>query len=235
MEELRDTPLKEKFRFLLIHIGNELHTRNCKALKFGHQIHISRRDQDEEGLDILSELMKKGKFDAYSPEKLQKILEMIDRKDLADIVKEYRKSSLFKDEMRRRKKMNDSKPSRAEELSHHSHLYEDPLSARHMEKCWNALAKTLTHMTAMLEQTTSLVSSVEVFMNDDSKKKEAQASIAETKSKMEELSKAIRETATEIESTKDHQLDDTHWKKTEGKGEILLMLMEDLITLTIFV
>ena len=199
----KDSPLKEKFRFLLVQIGNELHSKNCKALKFGYKINIGNGDESEDGLDILSELMKKGMFDAFKPDKLLDILKMIDRKDLLEIVNEYKESTLFREETKIKKRR-----SLLKKLRHHSHSFGDEQPPKHMEKCWSTIAKTLSHMTIMLEQTTTLVSSVETFMGDESRKKEVQDSITKTKEELEDLSIAIQDTVTEVEGVKNHWKDD---------------------------
>jgi len=52
----------------------------------------------------------------------------------------------------------------------------------------------------MLEQTTTLVSSIETFIGDESTRKKIQETITKTKEELEDLSLAIQETVTEVES-----------------------------------
>ncbi len=206
--EDRDCPLQKKFRFLLIHIGSELHTKNCKAIKFAHNIKGCKREEDEEGLDILSELMEKGVFDAYHPDGLKQLLEMIDRKDLSNEIKHYQCSSLFKREVKRR-----LVERTREHFLHTHHTNDDQWNQGNMEKFLSTMAKLLSHMTSMVDQTVSLTNSVETLVNEDTSRPQILESISTTKAKMEDLSKAIQGMAEEVQHAQFRKPEE-HFKRT---------------------
>jgi len=113
--------------------------KTCKALKFGYHINISNGDESEDGLDISSELMKKDMFDAFTPGKLLDVLEIIDRKDLLEIVNKYKDSKLFRDETKKKKRR-----SLLKKLRRLSHFFGDEQTPKHMQKCWSTISKTLS-------------------------------------------------------------------------------------------
>lgn len=216
MEE-RDSPLQRKFRFLLIHIGNELHTKNCKALKFAHKINLSKKECDEEGLDILSELMQKGVFDAYHPDGLKSILHMIGRKDLSNEIDHYQNSSLFKKEMKRRL------VQRTREHFLHSNSSNAEWTHDNPEKFMSIATKLLSHMSAMVEQTVALTSNVETLVRDETSRPQVLESISTTKAKMGDVSKAIQEMVQEVEHAQCSDPDDVFQRTISLTGKIILI------------
>jgi len=104
--------LERKFRLLLTKIRSDLSSKNFKDLNFIYKLRLDNGlppGQDLDGLEVLNELMARGEFDAYTPDKLKEVLESIDRKDFSDAIKKYSKSSEYKTKMKDRKKKGQTK------------------------------------------------------------------------------------------------------------------------------
>lgn len=92
--------VQTEFRYLLVRLGRQLHSHDCNGLIFVHKIPKPLDDKCDVGLHVLSSLEAMGFFDALSPDKLQDVLNKISRKDLAQDIKEYKQSALFKKAMK---------------------------------------------------------------------------------------------------------------------------------------
>ena len=93
--DTEQSALQETFRYMLLHVGSKLNATNRHGIRFVHHIAEPSPEQDP-GIHILEELLARGLFDYRYPDKLQEMLTKIGRKDLSNPVKEYKKSSLFK-------------------------------------------------------------------------------------------------------------------------------------------
>ncbi len=96
MATAMDSCLEVSFRSLVHHIAIKLTPQNCSSLTFlyGTTNHI--REQDIPGLEILKELISKRIFTYLRPQELEEAMIKIERQDLAELVKRYRKSDEFK-------------------------------------------------------------------------------------------------------------------------------------------
>ena len=96
---MEECALDRKFRLLLTKIRSDLSPQNIRDLNFIYKLHLDSGltpGQDLDGLEVLKELMARGVFDAYTPDKLKEVLESIGRKDFSDPIKKYTKSSEYK-------------------------------------------------------------------------------------------------------------------------------------------
>ena len=198
--EMSDSPLKKQFRILLVKIGSGLSAKNSRQLRFIHnpQVHCGTPPgQDTDGLDVLEELMIRGEFDAYDPEKLQDILESIGRKDFSDAIKEYKKSSIFKSEKKEKKKRKEVFHPVDEGLILPLQLP----TAAHSTPSMDKFDPIVLQLTKTMD---SVIESIEAFVSDDSKKL-AHTRITHMKAEMATLKKLIQETKKEKVSTRDHK------------------------------
>jgi len=86
----------EEFRILLHRIGSQLTPQNCHGLKFLTNYRKATTEQNILGLDILDEQLSRDSITPVKLDKLEKWLTEINRMDLLDLIKEYKKSSEFK-------------------------------------------------------------------------------------------------------------------------------------------
>lgn len=209
MADQYSTGLEEEFRYTLLMIGTKLSSTDCHGLRFVHDMAETSGEKGVPGLDILKGLISSGHFDALNPDKLQEILTKIGRKDLANLVKEYKKSNIYKqaqkkvmekeaEEKRQRKKKikagrgeGSSERHTAAEL-----LRKVPRSiAPEERRCRDMFSIALTHIAQLIEQTTHLGEAIKRAMNeaeDNSRMDEALISIAEAQEGVENLSKSLK-------------------------------------------
>lgn len=209
-----------EFRYLLVRLAKQLHKEDCEGLMFVHKIAKSPAVADI-GLYALSKLEAEGYFDPFSPEKLQEILSKIGRRDLANDIKEYKQSSVFKkatkleaerekESKRKWEKENktkskkkgkdgkDSSMSRAlEERCAAAHLLLGVETAStHEEKRWRDMfAMALTHTAQLVEQTALLRKAIQEHDNTDQTNRriqEALVTIETAQDEVESLSKTLK-------------------------------------------
>lgn len=88
--------VNRKFRYLLVRIGKNLCREDCENIKFVYKLQDPPQYIANVGLFFLSKLEAEGEFDSMNPEKLQEILENIERKDFAPYIREYKQGSAYR-------------------------------------------------------------------------------------------------------------------------------------------
>ena len=168
-----NTELSKAFRYMLLHIAGQLTTEECQGIVFAEGLPSSCKN--ETNLEVLSHLEANGEYSPLNPDGLQTLLIRINRYDLLQPVKEYKKSPLFqkaqkelaKEEKRARKK-KDGKSSDArdtmlacvEPMTETDVKVSGP-SCDPQSMLREAYAITLTHTTLLLQQVELLRKAIE--------------------------------------------------------------------------
>ena len=169
-----NTELSKAFRYMLLHIAGQLTTEECRGIVFAERLPSSYKS--ETNLEVLSHLEANGEYSPLNPDGLQTLLTRINRYDLLQPVKDYKKTPLFqkaqkelaKEEKRARKK----KDSKGDD---HEAKYTPPAGAMKepdvkvsgpfcdpQSMLREAYAITLTHTTLLLQQVELLRKAIEV-------------------------------------------------------------------------
>ena len=196
MASPKASPLERSFRYLLHRIGTELSPKNCHSLRFLHDISKESREQDEPGLDILQELRAQAHFSPLQPDRLEEDLGRIKRQDLANLVKQYKKSDGFKKALKPARKGVRNGP--LEDLTY-LEITVNPKSQQTTtaeERCGHMLSITFMHAAQSVDQSRSLVEAIVKEAEQLSKEKEVAAAIGEVRRDFERLGKSLKKAIT---------------------------------------
>jgi len=175
--------LEQNFRYMLVNIGSKLSQSNRQGLRFVHHLPEPTPDQDT-GLQVLDKMRSGGFFDCTGPEKLQEILGKIGRKDLTSYIKEYKKSTAFK-EMQKL-------ASYQQDLEKEKLAQDQPLSSPERRRR-DFLPIGLTLATQLAEQATKLRDTIKkAVMEPDKTTHKTMATITSLQEKLEKSNEALK-------------------------------------------
>lgn len=222
-----------EFRYLLVRLGRQLHSHDCEGLIFVHKIPDLPSKKCDVGLHTLSSLEAMGFFDPFSPEKLQDILSKIGRKDLANEVKEYKESAVFKKarklgtewEKERGKKGKDGERGNAfdERRVAAKLLSGAEYAASQEERQWRDMfAMALTQTAQLVEQTELLRKTIEAHGDSEQTSRrveEALRSILKAQDEVESLSTTLKKAVSEagLRSRRHSEENILDSEETDGK------------------
>ena len=181
--EAEPSVLEQNFRYMMANIGSKLSQSNRQGLRFVYHLPEPTPEGDT-GLQLLYELLTRGLFDRETPEKLQEILGKIERKDLTSYVKEYKKSSAFKDMQKQVKHQQELEKEK---------LARDQLTSSPERRRRDIMPIALTLATQLAEQATKLRDTIKkAAMETDKNTPKTVATITSLQEKLEKSNEALK-------------------------------------------
>ncbi len=173
--------LQENFKYLLVQVGSKLNPANLHGIRFVHQIPEPLPERDT-GIHLMEEMVENGFFDCLTPGNLKEMLSKIGRKDLAQIVKEYIKSSAFKHVKKQQEK---------DRLALESYTSSPDRKRR------DIMPTAYTLATQLAEQATKMKDAIKKSMVEGEKKSnKTMEGIAESHEKLEKFHQALKKSLT---------------------------------------
>ncbi len=160
MARSEETTLTEVFRILLHRIAIQLTPQNCHGLRFLINYSISNNEQHILGLDILDELITRETITPLKLSGLERLLCEINRQDLVDLIKEYKKRDEFKSVEKQVRKKAGKKPSVKKFSVDDDMLPSTLLTAAHLNSHMWSLVDTATRTRAMCKKEVTALAEV---------------------------------------------------------------------------
>ncbi len=184
--------LEQLFHVLLHRIGIQLTPQNCQALKLKHAIQTDSEILNG-GLCILQEIQHTGYFGPLKPEPLEEDLKKMDRQDLVNMVKQYKKTEDFKHAQKKEKQLAKRKSTLVNTGNCPSKKFEISNTAE--ERCGNMLSFALMHAAQTVGQTRYFLDAV-IDQGEPQQKIDMEAITRDVKRDFENLNNSLKKAIT---------------------------------------